>query len=88
MTRPKTIYGQPFYFDDWLIARLHALDEDIRDRWEQGQFSTQIQRQLYEQTKLDEVYHSNRIEGNRLTYGETKQVIQKGDTISGKPTID
>ena len=88
MTRPKTIYGQPFYFDDWLIARLHALDEDIRDRWEQGQFSTQIQRQLYEQTKLDEVYHSNRIEGNRLTYGETKQVIQNGDTISGKPTID
>ncbi len=88
MKRPKTINGQPFHFDDWLNTRLRKLDAEIKDRWGDGRFSTQIQRQLYEQTKLHEIYHSNRIEGNRLTYGETKEVIQNSDAISGNPTID
>jgi len=88
MVRPKTVFGQPFHFEQWLIARLRKLDEDIKERWRAGRFSTQIQRQLYEHTKLDEIYHSNRIEGNRLTYGETQEVIQNGGTISGNPTID
>ncbi len=88
MQRPKTVSGQPFHFEDWLNNRLRALDVEIKNRWQDGRLSTQIQRQLYEHTKLHEIYHSNRIEGNRLTFGETKELIQNGDTLSGKLTID
>ena len=86
--KPRTVYGCPFYFDKSLKARLRDLDERIRTRWEEGLLSVDIQRTLYEQTKVDEVYHSNRIEGNRLTYGETRRVIENRDTIPGKPTLD
>ena len=88
MQRPKTVSGQLFHFEDWLNGRLRAMDVEIKNRWQDGRLSTQIQRQLYEHSKLHEIYHSNRIEGNRLTYGETKELIRNGDTLSGKLTID
>ena len=75
--RPKAINGKPFHYDEWLRTRLSTMNEDIKERMDGGYgFLLQIQRQLYEQTKLDEIYHSNRIEGNRLTYGETRNIIQ------------
>ena len=88
MVTPKAINGKPFYFDAWLTARLRTMNEDIQNRWKEGSLTTQIQKQLYEQTKLDELYHSNRIEGNRLNYGETRNIIKRGGTIPDKPTID
>lgn len=43
---------------------------------------------MYQQVKLDELYHSNKIEGNSLTFGETVQVIQANKEIHGKPRKD
>ncbi len=84
----KTINGSPFHFDDSLKPRLRIMDEGIKKRWDDNRLNVAIQRQLYEETKLDEIYHSNRIEGNRLTYGETRQVIQNSGIIPGKSSID
>lgn len=88
MIIPKAINGKPFHYDEWLHARLSTMHEDIKKRWIEGRLSVQIQRQLYEQTKLDEIYHSNRIEGNRLTYGETRNIIQADGNIPNRPSID
>ncbi len=88
MIRPKAINGKPFHYDEWLNARLRTMHEDITKRLKEGRLTAQIQRQLYEQTKLDEIYHSNRIEGNRLTYGETRNIIQADGDIPSRPSLD
>lgn len=38
--------------------------------------------------KIKNIYHSNAIEGNTLNIGETRQVVEMGLTISGKPLKD
>ncbi len=38
--------------------------------------------------RLDWNYHSNHLEGNSLTYGETKALILFGITAQGKPLKD
>ncbi len=43
---------------------------------------------IMQKFRLDWNYHSNNIEGNSLTYGETKALILFGITASGKPLKD
>jgi Fic family protein len=43
---------------------------------------------IMQKFRLDWNYHSNRIEGNSLTYGETKALIMFGLTAQGKPLKD
>ena len=43
---------------------------------------------IMQKFRLDWNYHSNNIEGNTLTYGETKALILFGITAQGKPLKD
>lgn len=43
---------------------------------------------IMQKFRLDWNYHSNHIEGNSLTYGETKALIMFGITAQGKPLKD
>jgi Fic family protein len=43
---------------------------------------------IMQKLRLDWDYHSNRLEGNSLTYGETKALILFGITAQGKPLHD
>jgi Fic family protein len=43
---------------------------------------------LFQKIRLDWNYHSNNIEGNILTYGETKALLLWGITADGKPLRD
>ncbi|WP_428659166.1 Fic family protein [Runella sp.] len=43
---------------------------------------------IMDKFRLDWNYHSNKIEGNSLTYGETKALILFGITAQGKPLKD
>jgi Fic family protein len=43
---------------------------------------------IMQKFRLDWNYHSNRIEGNSLTFGETKALIMFGLTAQGKPLKD
>src|SRR5687767_13843813 len=43
---------------------------------------------LRTQMEIELTYHSNAIEGNKLTLRETQLVIQEGITIKGKPLRD
>ena len=43
---------------------------------------------IMQKFRLDWNYHSNHLEGNLLTYGETKALILFGITAQGKPLKD
>ncbi len=43
---------------------------------------------IFQELRLDWNYHSNSLEGNTLTYGETKALILFGITAQGKPLRD
>ncbi|WP_339814955.1 Fic family protein [uncultured Imperialibacter sp.] len=46
------------------------------------------ERRIMDKFRLDWNYHSNNLEGNSLTYGETKALILFGITAQGKPLKD
>lgn len=43
---------------------------------------------LYEKMRLEWTYHSNALEGNSLTLGETAFYLREGLTSEGKPLVD
>lgn len=88
MLTPKTIAGKSFFFDCSISSLLQTLDEQVRDMWAKGELSPSLLLDMYQQVKIDELYHSNKIEGNSLTYGETIEVIETNKDILGKPTRD
>lgn len=50
--------------------------------------SAEAEGRILQKFRLDWNYHSNNIEGNTLTYGETKALILFGITAQGKPLKD
>lgn len=50
--------------------------------------SKEDESRIFQKFKLDWNYHSNHLEGNTLTYGETKALILYGITAQGKPLRD
>jgi Fic family protein len=47
-----------------------------------------VERRIIDKFRLDWNYHSNAIEGNRLTLGETRVLLLEGLTAQGKPLKD
>ena len=47
--------------------------------------SPEMEQRIMQKFRLDWNYHSNNLEGNSLTYGETKALILFGITANGKP---
>lgn len=62
---------------DKLTALRKRLDQ-------QGPLSKELTRSLEEDFLIKNTYHSNAIEGNRLTVYETKAVLEDGIVIAGK----
>ena len=50
--------------------------------------SPEDERRIMQKLRLDWNYHSNHLEGNSLTYGETKALLLFGITAGGKPLRD
>lgn len=51
-------------------------------------FSKEDEGRILQKFRLDWNYHSNNLEGNSLTYGETKSLLLHGITAQGKPLKD
>jgi len=47
-----------------------------------------IEARIWQKLRLDWNYHSNKLEGNTYSYGETKMLLMKGLTAGGKPVRD
>jgi Fic family protein len=48
----------------------------------------EVEERVMQKFRLDWNYHSNAIEGNKLTYGETRAFLMEGVTAKGKPLKD
>lgn len=88
MDKYRSIVGTDFYYSDSLQNRLAAFHSRILNLWNTGRFNVQMLRQIHQQSKIDELFHSNRIEGNALTFGESRTVVEQGVSLTGKPKRD
>lgn len=66
-------------------AKIRLLLEQIKDL---GDVTSDLISKAFQKIRLEWNYHSNAIEGNRLTYGETVALIMHGITAKGKPLKD
>jgi Fic family protein len=68
-----------------LLSQIESLKKEID---ELRPLSSELERRIMQKFRLDWNYHSNHIEGNSLTYGETKTFLLHGLTSKGKPLKD
>lgn len=64
------------------IAQLKSELDNLRP------LKPEVEQRILQKIRLDWNYHSNNLEGNSLTYGETKALILFGITSQGKPLKD
>src|SRR5438874_9466692 len=71
-----------------LSALLSRVDE-LKTKLDQGRpLSTEVEQRVLQRFRLWWTYHSNAIEGNSLTQGETEMFLMEGLTAKGKPLKD
>lgn len=68
-----------------LINKINSLKNEV-DSYRP--MNSEQEQKLMQKIRIDWNYHSNHIEGNTLTYGETKALILWGITAQGKPLKD
>jgi len=68
-----------------IIERIDILKNEIDSL---RPISPDIEKKIWQKYRLDWNFHSNNIEGNSLTFGETKSFLLHGITAEGKPLKD
>ncbi|MFZ4825978.1 MAG: Fic family protein [Phototrophicaceae bacterium] len=87
--RYQPVSQTPYEYDHNLSKPLTDLRERIGAmRTLIGTLSPESLAHLQAYFRLKQIYNSNAIEGNTLTIGETKMVIEQGLTLTGKPLKD
>lgn len=94
LAEDPTPYGNPAFLQGVDLKELNALSiladlDKLKESIDQFRpFSEQVAYQLMQKFRYAWNYHSNAIEGNQLTYGETLTLIMNGLTAKGKPLKD
>ena len=88
MNSVKEVKGTPFEYYVTLEKRLLDLHHRVQDMRRVGKLSPQVLRRIHKFFKIKGIYHSNAIEGNELTIGETRLVVEMGMTLAGKTLKD
>lgn len=78
----------PFLYDSSLRGEIDELQDRVDEMRNVGKLSPDTLRHIRKYFKLKDIYNSNAIEGNALNIGETRQVVEMGLTIAGKPLRD
>jgi cell filamentation protein, protein adenylyltransferase len=87
-SHPIEISGTAFCWEDSQTATLRSIADRVRRLRELGTLSPQALRRLSSFFRVKDIYNSNAIEGNLLSLGETRQVLEEGITLTGKPLKD
>ena len=89
MNELKDLPGTDYMYYSNIEQRLQDLDSRVRKmRREVGKLSPQVLSHVKRQFRIKGIYHSNAIEGNSLSIGETRTVVEQGLTIAGKSLKD
>ena len=84
----KDVTGVHYMYHETLDSRLQDLHKRVQAMREVGKLSPQNLRRIRTFFKVKGIYHSNAIEGNALTIGETRMVVEQGLTLAGKTLRD
>ena len=84
----QEIQGTPFVYDRRLMPRIQEIETRVKEMREVGTLGRNALRLIRKHFRIKNIYHSNAIEGNVLDVGETRQVVELGLTIAGKPLKD
>src|SRR6266516_3758332 len=82
------IVGAPYLYDIALADVIAEADERVRRLRAEGRLSPDVLERIRRYFRIKNIYHSNAIEGNLLDVGETRQVVELGLTLTGKPLKD
>lgn len=89
MSEARDLFGTDYMYYPNIEIRLKELDSRVkRMRDSVGSLRPEFLNHLQQQFRIKGIYHSNAIEGNTLTIGETQLVVQQGLTLSGKSLRD
>ena len=84
----QQVDGTPFDYDHRLIPQIEQLDQRVREMRSVGSLNPEVLGRIRKYFRIKNIYHSNAIEGNLLDIGETRQVVEAGLTIAGRPLKD
>jgi Fic family protein len=82
------IEGTPYSYDDSRSQIFSGLASRVKTMRAGGSLSNEVLYRIRKHFRIKSIYHSNAIEGNVLEAGETRQVVELGLTITGKPLKD
>jgi len=88
MTELIDITGTPFSYNASLSETIDQLQLEVQDLRAGGKLTPEVLHTLRNYFRVKSIYHSNAIEGNLLTVGETRQVVEFGLTITGRALKD
>lgn len=78
----------PYLYQHSLEAQLSELRAKVSSLRKDGALSSEALKNLRRFFRIKNIYNSNAIEGNTLSIGETRLVVEQGLTITGKPLKD
>ena len=82
------IPGTSYCYDESQESYFLELSNRVKDMRTAGKLSPDVLHRIRKFFRIKNIYHSNAIEGNILEVGETRQVVELGLTITGKPLKD
>ena len=82
------IAGTPYSIKKSQLSRLSELVDRVQSMRAGGQLTPEVLHRIRKFFRIKSIYHSNAIEGNLLDVGETRQVVEFGMTLTGKPLKD
>ena len=85
---PIDIEGAPYSYKESQQPLLEKLSDRVQEMREAGKLTDEVLEHLRKHFRIRSIYHSNAIEGNILDIGETRQVVEQGLTLTGKPLKD
>jgi Fic family protein len=83
-----SIPGTPYLLDDRAKQTLEETARRVKDLRSAGKLTADALRHIRRSFRVKSIYHSNAIEGNRLSIGETRQVVELGLTLTGQSLKD
>lgn len=82
------IQGTPYCYDASQQVNLRNLGHRVGEMRSTGKLNGDALKRIRKFFRIKNIYHSNAIEGNVLDVGETRQVVEQGLTLTGKPLRD
>lgn len=82
------IANTPYCYESSQNTSIQAIAGRVRELRKQGKLTSEVLNTIRQYFRIKNIYHSNAIEGNILDVGETRQVVEMGLTLTGKPLKD